>query len=211
MYHVALLGDSVFDNGAYVAQGEPDVVRQLRARLPEGSKATLLAVDGSRLPNVARQSAAVPADATHLVLSCGGNDALGHAGLLEERASSVAECLDKLARAGRQFERDYGEALAALAARRLPTAVCTIYFPRFEDADVQRLAVTALSIFNDRITRAAFAAGLPLIDLRLVCDDPLDYANPIEPSARGGDKIARAIARAVAEHDFAARRTSVFF
>ncbi|HLL75509.1 MAG TPA: SGNH/GDSL hydrolase family protein [Pyrinomonadaceae bacterium] len=211
MYHVVLLGDSVFDNAAYVAPGEPDVLAQVRARLPENSEATLLAVDGSRLAGVARQLERVPAGATHLVLSCGGNDALGHAGLLEERASSVAECLDKLARAGRQFERDYSEAVASLTARRLPAVLCTIYYPQFADEDVQRLAVTALSVFNDCITRAAFAAGLPLIDLRLVCDDPLDYANPIEPSARGGDKIARAITRAVMEHDFASRRTSVFF
>jgi lysophospholipase L1-like esterase len=209
--HVVLLGDSIFDNAAYVGPGEPDVVRQVRKLSPEGSRATLLAVDGSRLTDVARQLAAVPADATHLVLSCGGNDALGHAGLLEERASSVAECLDKLARAAGQFERDYRGVVAALSARSLPAVLCTIYYPRFADAEVQQLAVTALSVFNDCITRAAFAAGLPLIDLRLTCDEARDYANPIEPSARGGDKIARAITRAISEHDFAARRTSVFF
>lgn len=211
MTHVVLLGDSVFDNAAYVAPGEPDVVRQVRKLLPAGSQATLLAVDGSRLAGVARQLSRVPDDATHLVMSCGGNDALGHAGLLEERASSVAECLDKLARAGREFERDYSEVVSALSARALPAVVCTIYYPQFADAAVQRLASTALSVFNDCITRAAFAAGLPLIDLRLTCDEARDYANPIEPSARGGEKIARAIARAISEHDFAARRTSVFF
>ena len=37
-----------------------------------------------------------------------------------------------------------------------------------------------------------------------------DYANPIEPSSVGGEKIARAIARVVAEHDFAAGRTAVY-
>jgi hypothetical protein len=209
--HVVLLGDSVFDNAAYVRPGEPDVLRQVRQLLPAGSGATLLAVDGSRLAGVSRQLSRVPPGATHLVMSCGGNDALGHADLLEERASSVAECLDKLARAGREFERDYRDAVAALAARGLPAVVCTIYYPRFTDATVQRLASTALSVFNDCITRAAFAAGLPLIDLRLVCDEARDYANPIEPSARGGEKIARAITRAISEHDFAARRTSVFF
>ena len=36
--HIVLLGDSIFDNGAYVRRGEPDVVRQLRARLPAGSE-----------------------------------------------------------------------------------------------------------------------------------------------------------------------------
>src|SRR5689334_2118739 len=45
MTHVVLIGDSVFDKGAYVAGG-PDVVRQLRGVLPGGWRATLTAVDG---------------------------------------------------------------------------------------------------------------------------------------------------------------------
>jgi hypothetical protein len=57
---------------------------------------------------------------------------------------------------------------------------------------------TALSIFNDAITRAAFTRGLPLIDLRLILNEDADYANPIEPSARGGAKMAGAIARLAA-------------
>ena len=44
--HIVLLGDLVFDNGAYIGKG-PDVVTQLKAVLPTGGKATLLAVDGS--------------------------------------------------------------------------------------------------------------------------------------------------------------------
>ena len=43
----------------------------------------------------------------------------------------------------------------------------------------------------------AIGAALPVSDLRLVCDDPADYANPIEPSVRGGGKIARAIVGAL--------------
>ena len=72
------------------------------------------------------------------------------------------------------------------------------------------LVVTALTVFNDCITREAFARGLPLIDLRLLCDQKEDYANPIEPSVRGGEKIAAAIARLVAEHDFSRRHSEVF-
>jgi hypothetical protein len=74
-----------------------------------------------------------------------------------------------------------------------PTALCTFYdanYPALQGTVVR----AALALFNDVITRAAFARGLPLIDLRLICSDPADYANPIEPSARGGEKIARAIA-----------------
>ncbi|HXE56522.1 MAG TPA: hypothetical protein VNK43_00835 [Gemmatimonadales bacterium] len=43
----------------------------------------------------------------------------------------------------------------------------------------------------------AFERGLGVVDLRTVCADPADYANPIEPSSVGGAKIARAIAAAV--------------
>ena len=70
--------------------------------------------------------------------------------------------------------------------------------------------MAALATFNDVITRAAFEAGLPLIDLRLVCDEDADYANPIEPSVAGGAKIAGAIVRLLSEHDFGKRRTQVF-
>ena len=73
--HVVLLGDSVFDNKAYVAGG-PDVVTQLRARLPAGWRASLAAVDGAVTADVARQLGRVPHGATHLVVSVGGNDAL---------------------------------------------------------------------------------------------------------------------------------------
>jgi len=93
---------------------------------------------------------------------------------------------------------------------RRPTAVCTIYEPCFPDARLQRLGVTALSLFNDCITREAFARGLPLLDLRLICDRDEDYANPIEPSVKGGDKIAAGIVRAVREGDFSKVRTEVF-
>ncbi|HYF89222.1 hypothetical protein [Azospirillum sp.] len=74
----------------------------------------------------------------------------------------------------------------------------------------QRLVVTGLTVFNDVITRAAFARGLPLIDLRLICDEAADYANPIEPSVQGGGKIARAIAALVAGHDWSQARSTVF-
>jgi len=207
--HVVLLGDSVFDNGAYVGAG-PDVVTQLRRLAPTGWDATLRAVDGSVVRGVRRQAADLPGGATHLVVSAGGNDALGHTGLLEERAASTAEVLDRLAEVARQFAEDYQEMLRAVSRAGLPFGVCTIYYPRFTDPTAQRLAVTALSVFNDVIIREAFAAGLPLLDLRLVCDEDADYANPIEPSAAGGGKIARAVVRLVSEHDFRRGRTEVF-
>ena len=209
MAHVVLLGDSVFDNGAYVGAG-PDVIAQVRERLPTGSTATLAAVDGALIGDVARQMARVPADTTHLVVSAGGNDALMHSGVLAERAGSMAEALDRLRAISTYFEREYGALLETVVARRLPTAVCTISYPRYPEPVRQRLAVQALAVPNDVILRHAFARGLPVLDLRLICDRDEDYANPIEPSSVGGAKIADAIVRLLATHDFRRGRTEVY-
>jgi hypothetical protein len=208
--HVVLLGDSIFDNRAYVRRGEPDVVHQLAARLPAGSQATLRAVDGATTVGVPRQLERLPTDATHLVVSAGGNDALGNIGVLEGSSRSIADALTRLAGIADGFERGYRAMLRAVRGRGLPTALCTVYDPRYPDLRLQRLAVTGLTLFNDVIARAAFQNGLPLLDLRLICDADGDYANPIEPSAQGGDKIAAAIARLAAEHDFGRGRTEVF-
>ena len=209
MTHVVLLGDSIFDNGAYVP-GEPDVVRQLRPLLPTGWRATLIAVDGDVTTDVPRQLKGVPADASHLVVSVGGNDALQRIGVFEERAASVADAVKRLAAVAGGFERNYEAMLNAVGERDLPTALCTIYNPRFPDPQLQALAVAGLSVFNDAILRAAIAHGLPVLELRLICDRVEDYANPIEPSAKGGAKIAAAIARLLREHDFRKGRTEVF-
>ena len=196
MPHVVLLGDSILDNGAYTSGG-PDVVTQLRKILPAGWRATLGAVDGAVAANLPGQVARMPADATHLVVSAGGNDALGHTALLDRPASSSAQVLDWLAEAAGSFEQRYLAALDAVLDRGLPTTVCTIYNGNLGEPALQRRASTALAVFNDVIIRAAVEHRLALIELRLVCNEPSDYANPIEPASRGGAKIARAIARAV--------------
>ena len=200
MPHLVLLGDSVFDNAAYVGGG-PDVIAQVRPLLPAGWRATLLAVDGAVTTGVAAQLSRLPADASHLVLSVGGNDALGHVGILDQRASSSAQVLGRLADAHEEFAVRYRRTVDAVLAHRLPTVVCTIYEGSFPDATMQRLARTALMVFNDAIVRIAVERGVDLIDLRLLCDETGDYANPIEPSVQGGGKIARAIVTAVTETD----------
>jgi hypothetical protein len=193
--HVALLGDSIFDNAAYV-RGGPDVVTHLHERLPHGWRATLAAVDGAVIGGVGRQLASLPPDVTHLVVSAGGNDALGHSGLLDRRASSSAQVLGWFADAAAAFERDYRDMLGAVASRGLPVIACTIYNGNLGEP-AQRLATTALAMFNDVIQRVARELDVPVIELRRVCDEPGDYANPIEPSVQGGAKIAEAIAAAL--------------
>lgn len=210
MKHIILLGDSIFDNKSYV-KGGLDVVSHLRQQMLSGEKATLRAVDGSVVNDVRKQIFDLPADATHLFVSAGGNDALLNVDILQMRVSSAAEVFDRLADLAGEFERQYAEMLRAVLGLGKPTAVCTIYYPRMPEAFVQKIAVAALATFNDVIIRQAFLAGVPLIDLRLVCSEDSDYANEIEPSEEGGRKIAKTILRVISEHDYEKRKTQIYF
>jgi hypothetical protein len=189
-----LLGDSIFDNARYTS-GEPDVVSHLRALLP-GWRASLLAIDGSVTGDVVRQVARVPGDATHVVLSVGGNDALMNSDLLNLPVESTAEALELFGRRAGAFRESYVAALDGVLALGRATTVCTVYEGNLEPSWAP-LARVALVLFNDVILRAAFARGVDVIDLRLVCTEASDYANPIEPSGSGGKKIAGAIGAAV--------------
>jgi hypothetical protein len=201
--HVALLGDSIFDNASYTG-GEPDVVSHLNSVLPRGNTATLLAVDGATVSGIASQLRRIPRDATHLVMSVGGNDALRNIDLLSLRVSSSAEALQVFAQRISAFERAYRAVLSDVLAVKLPLIVCTIYNGALEKdvADISRLA---LALFNDAILRAAVDKHVDVIELRAICTEPSDYANPIEPSGSGGLKIATAIARALSGSAAAAR------
>ena len=190
--HIALLGDSIFDNAAYTS-GEPDVVGHLRSLLPSPWQATLCAVDGSRARDLRGQLGKVPANASHIMVAVGGNDALGNIDLLDRRVRSTAEALHLFGERVDAFESSYGDAIRGVVSVGRETTACTIYNGNLDPMLAPRARI-ALMIFNDVILRVAFALGLNVIDLRLICDEPSDYANPIEPSGRGGLKIATAIA-----------------
>lgn len=192
---IILLGDSIFDNAAYTG-GEPDVVSHLRAVLPQAWRALLLAIDGAVTADVPRQLARVPDDATHLIVSAGGNDALMNADLLGLPVRSTAEALSVFSERVDAFERAYRQMLQAVLHRRLPTTLCTIYNGMLEP-ERAGIARTALTLFNDVILRIGIEHALPMIDLRRVCCEPAHYANPIEPSGEGGRRIAAAILQAL--------------
>ena len=194
--HIVLVGDSTLDNGAYTGC-EPDVVTHLRDLLPAGWQATLCAVDGSTTAELPSQLLNVPADTSRLVVSVGGNDALLNADVLDMPVASTAEALELFASRADTFESSYRRALVTVLELGKPTVVCTIYNGQLGDGAEAHAARAALRFFNDAILRVAFQHALPVIDLRLVCAVPEDYANPIEPSGIGGRKIAEAVLVAV--------------
>lgn len=192
--HAILIGDSIFDNGRYTCSG-PAVIVQVRERLSPGWKASLLAVDGATTESVVSQLERLPKDASHLVLSAGGNDALMKQSILDAPVKSSADTFMLLSKAVQEFEANYRKLIRACLEKEIPLMICTIYNGNFPDPGYQRRVSAALAVFNDAILRTATEFRLKALELRHICYKPEDYANSIETSSAGGEKIATAIVR----------------
>ena len=215
--HIVLAGDSIFDNGSYVP-GQPDVAQQLRNQLGEESNVTLLAIDGDITRGVQDQLKQLPEETSHLFISVGGNDALGQMHMFTDPISSVGEGFLKFSRVQTNFQEDYKAMLENALSLSIPTTICTIYKPCFyhpdmsrvgtyigngvSNEDLQNVSVTALTAFNDVILQEAVNNGIPLIDLRVMYNNVADYANPIEPSTIGGQKMVSVMESIINGHPF---------
>ena len=199
MRHIILLGDSILDNGAYVRAGG-EVLAKLRSLLPLTDRATLLARDGAVIDDTREQLQNLPADATHLIISAGGNDALRSASVLMEPATSVAEAMNKIGRVHERFAQAYDRLLDRAQASNRPIALCTIYDVPLPGLYQRSIANLALGVLNDVITREASRRRLPLIDLRVMLTEERHFANAIEPSEEGSQLIAAAVLEVIG-HD----------
>jgi hypothetical protein len=206
--HIVLAGDSIFDNAAYVGSGQA-VIDQLSNKANGLFKSTLVAADGSVTRDLNSQFKKLPPDTTHLFISSGGNDALESAYLLADRFSTVWDAMSLFSDVIGKFQSDYRDMLQNARSLVKNITVCTIYhsIPGYE-----KEPLTALKFFNEIILLEAFEMGLPVIDLRLVCNHDDDYSaiSPIEPSLQGGDKISNVIVSMMAGHDFSAIRPIVW-
>ena len=191
MEHLVLLGDSIFDNKSYVGS-DLSVIEHLRTMIPSNWTATLCAVDGDTTLGIPNQLLGIPANATYLFVSVGGNDALMNMNLLTEMTTPGPLLLARLSALADDFCENYDASISEICKLKKPTYICTIYNGNLE-ASIARAAKAAVSVFNDIIYSIANEKHLQVIDLRRICVDPTDYANPIEPSATGGKKIAKAI------------------
>jgi lysophospholipase L1-like esterase len=192
---VVLLGDSTIDNGAYVRSGEPDVAQQLEMLLPRHT-VVKRAVDGATCADVLGWQVGDLHDADRIILSAGGNDALQHIDLLEAAAETTAkDVLVRLWSIREEFRRSYAALLDCLALTLRPALLLTVYNPCFYghgmDATYQQAAESAVSIINDVIQQEGRRRSFDVLELRRLFNEQADYANPIEPSAIGGGKLAK--------------------
>ncbi|MEM6422156.1 MAG: SGNH/GDSL hydrolase family protein [Pseudomonadota bacterium] len=196
MPSILLLGDSMIDNAAYVRPGEPDVPAQIRAALPDHD-VIMRAVDGQVAADVTAGLARDPLPSGAVVfMTAGGNDALMEIGALGDPAEiTFAQAMERLVDLREGFRSRYAPLLDRLS-EAAAVMVGTVYNPRFtgDEAPLQRASEGALSAFNDVITEEAGRRGYRVLEMRHVISSAGDYANPIEPSAAGGAKIAAAVA-----------------
>jgi len=172
-------------------------------------KATLLAVDGDVTNDVYAQLENFPEDATHIFISCGGNDALRIANVLNKPVNSVGEAMDVFTEIKNQFEKHYSSMIRAVKGKASQISICTVHD---SVPDYSERALTALSMFNEVILAVAFKLNAPVIDLRLACNEPKDYSpvSPIEPSKYGTKKITDLILTVTEQHSFDVKRSVIY-
>lgn len=190
MNDVVLIGDSVFDNGAYV--DESSVVYEMRKILIGKARVTLLAEDGAVVADIGHQIKRIPKTATHIVLSVGGNDAILTGRLFwHKQVSNSRDAFTNVARYMDDFAIRYEQMFRELSSLGVPITICTIYDSVPNINDYER---AGLCLFNDVITRyAALAAGI--IDLRVhfTRSELFSKHSPIEPSDCGSEFLAKLI------------------
>ncbi len=208
MKKITLLGDSIFDNEVYVSSGQA-IIDQINRRGKKDWSAELLAVDGAITQDVANQCLKINADTTHLIVSCGGNDALGCFPVFGEPVRDVQEAMEIMAEIKAQFQQQYQLMISNAKEQGKHLVLCTIYD---SVPEIDRSLLAALSIFNEVILKEAVRYNVPVLDLRLICNDKEDYStiSPIEPSVQGGGKIIDAITNLLTQHDFSCRQSNIY-
>lgn len=194
---ILLLGDSIIDNAPYVKFGEPDVTEQLRRLLPD-AEILRRAVDGSVTADVIKHQSDKLNATDYIVLSSGGNDALSNIEILDNTQKMTSrQMLNVLWNIRTSFSAKYRSLLQKLAGEQRKLLVLTIYNPAFAsngmEMEDQLAAEAGLSVFNDVIQQEALKYNCDILDIRPLFSDPADYANPIEPSMKGGEKISLSI------------------
>lgn len=223
MKSIYLLGDSIIDNAAYVGIDEKDVESHLNSMYKEDPKVNInnRAVDGHTMRDLldTQLSDVGLNEATHIVMSIGGNDLLQNISFLQ-MTSKLSEVMDKDARIGKwgarelnpsrnkvfeetyfeiikPMQQEYESIVANLSNYRAKLLLCTVYEGDLVDSDefsdVIYSSKTMLSIFNDLVYRTAQKYNAEVLELRDIFVSSEDYANPIEPSHIGGEKLAKAI------------------
>ena len=195
-HHVSLLGDSIIDNKVYVGEGELSVTEHLQHK--SSSYFTMIAVDGDTTEEVLdNQLDNLKEPVSHIVLSIGGNDLLQNLHLLQDETSGMKFALEKCSELINEIQENYIKILEHLSQYDAKVLLCTVYEGDLESdlllAKYDKAGQVMLKMHNDTVYYLASKFEVDVLELRNIFTYKEDYANPIEPSHIGGEKLARAI------------------
>jgi len=131
------------------------------------------------MADVALQVDRIAPDATHFVVSVGGNDALGQLGVLQDRTNSIAAALNRLATIREGFEADYRSMLERVLARGLrsrsfyPTTTQERAAPKSSpgagseppETGIERCSLASGMVGPARFPRAQAGCSIGLVEL----------------------------------------------
>ena len=193
---LTLLGDSIIDNKFYVKNSEYSVTEHIENI--SSFQVEMIAVDGDTTKEVlSNQIGKIQNSSTHIVLSVGGNDLLQNLDLLflesESMISSLETSFDLIA----SIHEKYETIIENLLQHNAKILLCTVYEGDLESdlnlARVNKAGQSLLKMFNDTIYFLSNKYNLNVLELRNIFTEKTDYANPIEPSHIGGEKLANQI------------------
>jgi len=195
-HYVSLLGDSIIDNKVYVGDDELSVTEHLQHN--SSSNFTMIAVDGDTTEDVLEnQLDNLKEPVSHIVLSIGGNDLLQNLHLLQDETSGMKFALEKSSELIGEIQENYTKILEHLSNYDTKVLLCTVYEGDLKSdvmlAQFDKAGQAMLKMHNDTVYYLASKFEVDVLELRNIFTNKEDYANPIEPSHIGGEKLAKAI------------------
>lgn len=151
MKKVSLLGDLIFDN----ENGAPgqSVLEQINKNSKKNWTVELVAQENAGTRDIAKQCKRISKNTTHLIVSCGGTDALKHIDVIRKPVSNMLEAMESATMVRSEFQKNYRTMLSKLQKQGKNMAVCTIFIAPIK---LPASFFTALILFNDIITTEAF-------------------------------------------------------
>ena len=199
MNRVVLFGDSIIDNKTYVSHGEFSVLEHLENI--SNYEYIQVAYDGHTTFDVQNKQLHLSTieKPSHIVLSVGGNDLLQNLSYLSNGPiSNVNEAVSGIQQhIFEPLEQRFETIIEELSSQRANLLICTVYEGDLgrtdEFKDVLDSSKIMVSSFNDIVYKTAKKYNADVLELREIFITSDDYANPIEPSHIGGEKLAKSI------------------
>ena len=199
MTSITLLGDSIIDNKTYVSHGEFSVLEHLENI--SNYEYIQVAYDGHTTFDVQNKQLHLSTieKPSHIVLSVGGNDLLQNLSYLSNGPmSNVNEAITGIQQhIFEPLEQRFETIIEELSSQRANLLICTVYEGDLgrtdEFRDISDSSKIMVSSFNDMVYKTANKYNADVLELRHIFTSSEDYANPIEPSHIGGEKLAQSI------------------